>query len=150
MRTKKTKAKGRAYRPRRTVVNVSMTRYALIQKIAKYEFGMLVSDKDLSQGKPNLDVMDGINERGIEILPEPAKKDTDEDHVDIFWMDGAGPKLLERLSALKNHQRVNHFPGMSILSRKNELAKLLNFMSARFRKDFDFYPRSWVLPQDQR
>lgn len=53
-------------------------------------------------------------------------RDPEDDYFDIFWMDGAGQKHLDRFAALKNHQRINHFPGMSIICRKNELGRLLN------------------------
>ncbi len=39
---------------------------------------------------------------------------------------------------------------MNILCRKNELGKLLNFMSQKFPEDFEFYPKTWVFPRDQR
>jgi hypothetical protein len=39
---------------------------------------------------------------------------------------------------------------MNILCRKNELGKLLNNMIAKNEKEFDFFPRTWVLPRDQR
>lgn len=39
---------------------------------------------------------------------------------------------------------------MSILCRKNELGKLLNNMILKHEKEFDFFPRTWVLPRDLR
>ena len=39
---------------------------------------------------------------------------------------------------------------MNLLCRKNELGKLLNFMSEKFAEDFEFFPKTWVFPRDQR
>jgi hypothetical protein len=39
---------------------------------------------------------------------------------------------------------------MNILCRKNELGKLLNNMIAKWPGEFDFFPKTWVLPRDQR
>ena len=39
---------------------------------------------------------------------------------------------------------------MSIVCRKNELGKLLNAMQTKYGKEFEFYPRTWVLPRDLR
>jgi tubulin polyglutamylase TTLL6/13 len=75
-------------------------------------------------------------------------KDPDDDYFDIYWMDGAGQKHLDRFSQLKNHQRINHLPGTSIICRKNELGKLLNFMRDKYPKEFQFYPKTWNLPRD--
>ena len=83
-------------------------------------------------------------------MPQEPKRDPDDDYFDIFWMDGAGSRHLERFQQLKSHQRINHFPGMNILCRKNELGKLLNFMHRRFPKEFDFYPKTWLMPHDIR
>ena len=57
---------------------------------------------------------------------------------------------MDRFSQLKSYQRINHFPGMSIVCRKNELGKLLNAMQTKYGKEFEFYPRTWVLPRDLR
>ena len=39
---------------------------------------------------------------------------------------------------------------MNILCRKNELGKLLNNMKSRFGNEFDFFPKTWMMPYDQR
>ena len=39
---------------------------------------------------------------------------------------------------------------MNILCRKNELGKLLNEMQSKWPGEFDFFPKTWVLPRDQR
>lgn len=65
---------------------------------------------------------------------------------DIMWRDGSVP--LNLLSQMKLLQKVNHFPGMFEISRKNCLAKNLNNFREAFPEDYDFYPQTWVLPAD--
>ena len=45
-------------------------------------------------------------------------------------------------------QKVNHFPGMFTLSRKNYLASNLNKMRKIFPENYDFYPQTWSLPSE--
>ena len=65
---------------------------------------------------------------------------------DIFWSDGG--IYPEKLQKLKPFQRLNHFPGMYVLARKNHLGKHLNKMRKRFDKEYEFYPRTWMLPSE--
>lgn len=81
---------------------------------------------------------------------EDKQRDPDDDYFDIYWIDGAGNRFNDRFASLKPFQRINHFPGMNILCRKNELGKLLNQMRSRHPEEFNFYPRTWVLPRDYR
>ena len=46
------------------------------------------------------------------------------------------------------HQKINHFPGMYSLARKNHLGRNLNKMQKQFQDDYDFYPRTWLLPSE--
>lgn len=46
------------------------------------------------------------------------------------------------------YQKINHFPGMISLTRKNFLAKNLNRMRKAHPQDYSFYPRTWALPSD--
>lgn len=49
---------------------------------------------------------------------------------------------------MQSYQRVNHYPGMACLGHKNNLARNLKRMGKFFEKEFDFSPKTWVLPQD--
>ena len=49
---------------------------------------------------------------------------------------------------MKSHQKINHFPGMMTLSRKNTLAKNIKKMQEYFDMEYDFFPMTWLLPQD--
>jgi tubulin polyglutamylase TTLL6/13 len=65
---------------------------------------------------------------------------------DIFWSDGA--IQCDRLYRMKPYQRVNHFPGMQILWRKNLFARNMGRMLKRFPTEYDFFPQTWVLPSE--
>ena len=45
-------------------------------------------------------------------------------------------------------QKINHFPGMSEICRKDLLARNLNRMMKLFPKDYNCFPRSWCLPAE--
>ena len=49
---------------------------------------------------------------------------------------------------MKSHQKINHFPGMSSLSRKNTLAKNIRKMQEGYEEEYSFLPKTWLLPQD--
>ncbi|XP_030631003.1 tubulin polyglutamylase ttll6 [Chanos chanos] len=49
---------------------------------------------------------------------------------------------------MKRYQKINHFPGMSEICRKDLLARNLNRMSKLFPKDYNIFPRTWCLPAD--
>ncbi|CAF0814940.1 unnamed protein product [Rotaria sordida] len=46
--------------------------------------------------------------------------------------------------------RVNKFPGMGDLLRKVHLTRLLNNMRLLFPNDYDFYPKTWFLPEQSQ
>ncbi|CAI9608611.1 unnamed protein product [Staurois parvus] len=51
--------------------------------------------------------------------------------------------------SIREYQKLNHFPGSFQIGRKDRLWRNLSKMQARFgRKEFNFFPQSFVLPQD--
>ncbi|THD25135.1 Tubulin polyglutamylase TTLL7 [Fasciola hepatica] len=72
----------------------------------------------------------------------------DEDMSDAFlvWTDNFLP--LERIMSLKSHQRLNHFPGMIEICRKDFLAKNFIKMNRIEPVEYSFMPKTWVLPQE--
>lgn len=72
----------------------------------------------------------------------------EDDQSNIYWLDVS--TITERFSRLAPWQRINHFPGMSHISRKNRLAQNLGKMQRRFPKEYAYYPKTWVLPQDAK
>uniref|UniRef100_A0A663MSY8 Tubulin tyrosine ligase like 6 n=1 Tax=Athene cunicularia TaxID=194338 RepID=A0A663MSY8_ATHCN len=45
-------------------------------------------------------------------------------------------------------QKINHFPGMIEICRKDLLARNLNRMLRLFPKEYNIFPRTWCLPAD--
>jgi tubulin polyglutamylase TTLL6/13 len=73
-------------------------------------------------------------------------KDDQDDSCDIYWHD-CGVDV-ERLMRLKPYQKINHYPGMYEVARKNNLARNLNRMRRHFPKEYNFYPQTWLLPSE--
>jgi tubulin polyglutamylase TTLL6/13 len=73
-------------------------------------------------------------------------KDDQDDSCDVYWHD-CGVDV-ERLMRLKPFQKINHYPGMYEVARKNNLARNLNRMRRHFPKEYNFYPQSWLLPSE--
>ena len=71
----------------------------------------------------------------------------DEDEEwDLLWIDGpVYPSLLQKMHPF---QRVNHFPGIYAIARKNMLAKNLNTLKKMFPTEYNFFPKTWILPAD--
>lgn len=65
---------------------------------------------------------------------------------DLFWADTG--ITVEMVSKLKSYQKINHFPGMSCLARKNLLGRNLMRMKSIFPEEYKFFPPTWVLPLD--
>lgn len=56
---------------------------------------------------------------------------------------------MEKLSNLNPFQHVNHFPGSSNLGRKDSLhTNLLRMQQVYGEKEYDFFPKSYLLPHD--
>lgn len=62
----------------------------------------------------------------------------------LFWIDTG--VSLERILEMEAYQKINHFPGMSEICRKNLLAR--NLSKIQKRSEFDFFPKSWILPSE--
>ncbi|XP_043958556.1 tubulin polyglutamylase ttll6 isoform X3 [Gambusia affinis] len=69
----------------------------------------------------------------------------DEDWA-LVWTDYS--VSLDRVRDMKRYQKINHFPGMSEICRKDFLARNLNRMLKLFPKDYNIFPRTWCLPAD--
>nr|XP_054605366.1 tubulin polyglutamylase ttll6 isoform X1 [Nothobranchius furzeri] len=71
---------------------------------------------------------------------------TEEEDWTLFWTDCS--VSLDRVRDMKRYQKINHFPGMSEICRKDSLARNLNRMMKLFPKDYNIFPRTWCLPAD--
>uniref|UniRef100_A0A5K3F6D2 SAM domain-containing protein n=1 Tax=Mesocestoides corti TaxID=53468 RepID=A0A5K3F6D2_MESCO len=49
---------------------------------------------------------------------------------------------------MKKWQKINHFPGMSEICRKDALARNMNRMLKLFPKEYNIFPKTWILPAD--
>lgn len=72
--------------------------------------------------------------------------DAEDLECDIYWQDSSLNS--ENLTRFKSYQRVNHFPGMYAVARKDHLAKNLKAMKNMFPGHFNYFPQTWVLPRD--
>lgn len=74
-------------------------------------------------------------------------KDVNEnDNWNLYWTDLS--ISIERCKEMKRFQKINHFPGMLEICRKDLLARNLNRMQRLFTKDYSFFPKTWCLPAD--
>uniref|UniRef100_A0A8C5DG34 Tubulin tyrosine ligase-like family, member 6 n=1 Tax=Gouania willdenowi TaxID=441366 RepID=A0A8C5DG34_GOUWI len=64
----------------------------------------------------------------------------------LFWTDCS--VSLDRVKDMKPYQKINHFPGMSEICRKDFLARNMNRMLKLFPKEYNIFPRTWCLPAD--
>uniref|UniRef100_A0A8C0G733 Tubulin tyrosine ligase like 6 n=1 Tax=Chelonoidis abingdonii TaxID=106734 RepID=A0A8C0G733_CHEAB len=68
------------------------------------------------------------------------------DEWNLYWTDYS--VSLDRVMEMKSYQKINHFPGMSEICRKDLLARNMSRMLKLFPKEFNFFPRTWCLPAD--
>jgi tubulin polyglutamylase TTLL6/13 len=80
------------------------------------------------------------------ILGWKLTEDEKDEKWDLLWTDHAVPP--ERLSKMQHYQKINHFPGMYSISRKNYLAMNLSKLKKKFQDDYNFYPKTWLYPSD--
>ncbi|XP_011053219.1 PREDICTED: tubulin polyglutamylase TTLL13-like [Acromyrmex echinatior] len=73
---------------------------------------------------------------------------TEDSSWNLYWTDLS--INVERVKDMKRFQRVNHFPGMTEICRKDLLARNLNRMQKLFPKDYNFFPKTWCFPADYR
>jgi tubulin polyglutamylase TTLL6/13 len=52
------------------------------------------------------------------------------------------------LTKMLPYQKINHYPGMYVVTRKNHLARNLMRMKKAFPEEYNFFPQTWLLPQD--
>ena len=65
------------------------------------------------------------------------------DEWDVIWHDH-GANIGRVVKAVKQYQRVNHFPGMVHIYRKGHLARVMAKMQTICSADeFNFCPRTW-------
>ncbi|KAM8973542.1 tubulin polyglutamylase TTLL13 isoform 2-T2 [Pelodytes ibericus] len=70
----------------------------------------------------------------------------DEEEWTVFWTDCS--VSLERVMDMKRFQKINHFPGMIEICRKDLLARNMTRLLKLFPKEYNIFPRTWCLPAD--
>ncbi|CAH2049394.1 unnamed protein product, partial [Iphiclides podalirius] len=71
---------------------------------------------------------------------------SEEETWNFYWTDMS--VSVERAKEMKRFQRINHFPGMLEICRKDLLARNLNRMQKIYPKEYNFFPKTWCLPAD--
>ena len=66
------------------------------------------------------------------------------DDWDITWSDCYISE--DFIRKLFPYQRINHFPGSYLLCKKNFLASHLLKLQQMLPEDYDFFPKTWILP----
>lgn len=64
----------------------------------------------------------------------------------IYWTDSI--LGVEFCRYMRRFQKINHFPGMFEICRKDLLARNMNRMFKLFPQDYQIFPKTWHLPAD--
>jgi tubulin polyglutamylase TTLL6/13 len=113
-------------------MNVACTEYEVIRRVAKRMMGY------------RLRVYQENHLGSIKNGEGGHKLSTD---WDVTWHDGG--ITADFLSKLEPYQKVNHFPGMYQITRKNFMARNLMKMKRVAAEHFCFFPRTWNLPSEE-
>ncbi|EPY21767.1 tubulin--tyrsoine ligase-like protein [Angomonas deanei] len=113
--TQKSVLTGRRSRPTRNIVNVSLSKYSLVRKVAA--------------------------EMGFDV--EETEAELNNYKFNLCWSDTVLP--LTRITRFGNWQRSNHFPSMFLLCRKGHLGTTLGKMRRGLPSHFQFYPYTWTM-----
>ncbi|XP_062868697.1 tubulin polyglutamylase TTLL7 isoform X1 [Trichomycterus rosablanca] len=74
-------------------------------------------------------------------------KTRDEDETaNLIWSDSAVQH--EKIAELRNYQRINHFPGMGEICRKDCLARNMSKMIKSQPQEYSFIPKTWIFPAE--
>ncbi|KAI8835404.1 tubulin-tyrosine ligase family-domain-containing protein, partial [Chytriomyces cf. hyalinus JEL632] len=64
----------------------------------------------------------------------------------LFWIDTG--VSVQRVLEMEPYQKINHFPGMHEICRKDYLARNLGRLSRILPTEYMFFPKTFVLPHD--
>ncbi|KAJ7986715.1 hypothetical protein DPEC_G00342770 [Dallia pectoralis] len=74
-------------------------------------------------------------------------KTLDEDETaNLIWSDSAVQH--EKIADLRNYQRINHFPGMGEICRKDCLARNMSKIIKSQPLEYSFIPKTWIFPAE--
>ncbi|XP_073500090.1 tubulin polyglutamylase TTLL7 isoform X5 [Phyllobates terribilis] len=75
-----------------------------------------------------------------------VKSRDDDETANLVWSDCAVQH--ERIAELRNYQRINHFPGMGEICRKDCLARNMTKMMKCQPHEYGFIPCTWIFPAE--
>ncbi|KAE8609430.1 hypothetical protein XENTR_v10011809 [Xenopus tropicalis] len=75
-----------------------------------------------------------------------TKARDDDETANLIWNDCAVQH--EKIAELRNYQRINHFPGMGEICRKDCLARNMTKMIKCQPHEYNFIPRTWIFPAE--
>ncbi|KAG8437206.1 hypothetical protein GDO86_008050 [Hymenochirus boettgeri] len=75
-----------------------------------------------------------------------AKAQDEDETANLIWNDCAVQH--EKIAELRNYQRINHFPGMGEICRKDCLARNMTKMIKCQPHEYSFIPRTWIFPAE--
>ncbi|XP_075038091.1 tubulin polyglutamylase TTLL7 isoform X2 [Mixophyes fleayi] len=75
-----------------------------------------------------------------------VKSRDDDETANLIWSDCAVQH--ERIAELRNYQRINHFPGMGEICRKDCLSRNMTKMIKCQPHEYSFIPRTWIFPAE--
>ncbi|RXN00019.1 Tubulin polyglutamylase TTLL7 [Acipenser ruthenus] len=70
----------------------------------------------------------------------------EDDTANLIWNDSAVQH--EKIAELRNYQRINHFPGMGEICRKDCLARNMAKMIKSQSQEYGFIPKTWIFPAE--
>ncbi|XP_071983578.1 tubulin polyglutamylase TTLL7 isoform X5 [Engystomops pustulosus] len=75
-----------------------------------------------------------------------VKSRDDDETANLIWSDCAVQH--EKIAELRNYQRINHFPGMGEICRKDCLSRNMTKMIKCQPHEYSFIPRTWIFPAE--
>uniref|UniRef100_A0A3Q3FNB3 Tubulin tyrosine ligase-like family, member 7 n=1 Tax=Kryptolebias marmoratus TaxID=37003 RepID=A0A3Q3FNB3_KRYMA len=70
----------------------------------------------------------------------------DDETANLIWNDSAVQH--EKIAELRNYQRINHFPGMGEICRKDCLARNMSKIIKCQPQEYSFIPKTWIFPAE--
>uniref|UniRef100_A0A8C2GM79 Tubulin tyrosine ligase-like family, member 7 n=1 Tax=Cyprinus carpio TaxID=7962 RepID=A0A8C2GM79_CYPCA len=70
----------------------------------------------------------------------------DDETANLIWNDSSVQH--EKIAELRNYQRINHFPGMGEICRKDCLARNMAKMIKSQPQEYSFIPKTWIFPAE--
>ena len=115
-------------------------------------------DSDGGQKKPKVIMyakktkFAAVKEAGKTFMEWHLTRKNRENEWDVGWYD-VPPKendLMNLIKSMHFHQRINHYPGIYNITKKNALGNNLNKLAKLIPQEFDFFPETYMMPHDYK